>query len=896
MSKSTHQVRQLVAKRFDDKADVALYLSALIGHPDGTVWVADRKGYIWARLGGENGKIIQVWLGGKLLPAYNMPVLVWRPPYNPSAYDVVGLQTSALLTTGSGDEEDIDYDPNTIGPHTKQHRLYGGDVDWIDGQRLLPLLAWPTSPASMYVYINPGWYPYQNGGKYWAGGNSASMASHLPASGYRWTLIYIDAATNAPAYVDSPTYTNFDVVQTQTLLALLPDDSIPICAMLLRPAVTSIVNTQTHKMVYDMRFLITPILGVNSVLGAFGTQAANTFLAGPESGANASLTARHIVDRDVPATIARLTDLPSIITNFFLNITQISTPGATWYNADLTEPDTGDVDLWTADTDPIYFIATAVTPQVIKAGTWRFFSLFTDIGTAGNGVQMDITLMIRHADTSLTTLSGPKTIYSQLAGIGVWGRRLIASDAIVSDVSLAAGDHVVVKLSSPQGYPHVAFSGAKCFVGSQTEGVPTFYVPGGALLDEITNADLPDPIALHAPSTLAIASGAVTVTKSNHIIESESGTTDDLTTISGAVADQVLVLRAKTGHTITVKHGAGNIYLNGAADFVLTGNKALLIFPNGSNWSDVGAGGSGNILNSSAWIAKGDLAVGTGAGAAAILPIGTSGQIPVVDSSETTGIKWTDPAAASAPMISVPGALVSGATEAGAFVIRCKTPGSAGTTTIDCHKNGTTIFTTQANRPALAYDDVDGIAISAQPDVTAIADGDLFTFFIDDVAVGAMDLIIVPAIDWVGAVVTIQYPKSPTMWWDQSIVTAGNALIFDPNVTENVMYKANAYPSSPGASDITENGFTCASGTYTMRILCITSQNSGKAKVFIDGVEVGNFDLYSDPRVINVIKSIASITLSAGYHKTEVRSDGKNGSALGYFLPITKIWLEPAAY
>ncbi len=40
------------------------------------------------------------------------------------------------------------------------------------------------------------------------------------------------------------------------------------------------------------------------------------------------------------------------------------------------------------------------------------------------------------------------------------------------------------------------------------------------------------------------------------------------------------------------------------------------------------------------WAAKGDLVVGTGDNAAAILTVGSNGQIPFADSTQTTGIKW----------------------------------------------------------------------------------------------------------------------------------------------------------------------------------------------------------------------------------------------------------------
>jgi hypothetical protein len=74
-----------------------------------------------------------------------------------------------------------------------------------------------------------------------------------------------------------------------------------------------------------------------------------------------------------------------------------------------------------------------------------------------------------------------------------------------------------------------------------------------------------------------------------------------------------------------------------------------------------------------------------------------------------------------------------------AVMIHCKEQGSASSTIVDVNLNGTTIFTTQANRPELAYDDADGVAIGA-PDVTDLTAGDVLTVDIDQVASGAESL------------------------------------------------------------------------------------------------------------------------------------------------------------
>lgn len=73
-----------------------------------------------------------------------------------------------------------------------------------------------------------------------------------------------------------------------------------------------------------------------------------------------------------------------------------------------------------------------------------------------------------------------------------------------------------------------------------------------------------------------IAAGVMDVANLSFVtITSESGVTDDLVTLSNPVNGAKYILQAAAGHTITVKHNTGNIYLNGGIDVVLSGNEIL---------------------------------------------------------------------------------------------------------------------------------------------------------------------------------------------------------------------------------------------------------------------------------------------------------------------------------
>lgn len=106
---------------------------------------------------------------------------------------------------------------------------------------------------------------------------------------------------------------------------------------------------------------------------------------------------------------------------------------------------------------------------------------------------------------------------------------------------------------------------------------------------------LKNNIALEAPAELTIDTGAVTKTQSHHLITAESGAEDDLETINGGADGEVLLFRAKTGHTITFKHGIGNIICVSGEDIELTGSMYVLAVCDGTNWVTIGSGDGGGL-------------------------------------------------------------------------------------------------------------------------------------------------------------------------------------------------------------------------------------------------------------------------------------------------------------
>lgn len=93
---------------------------------------------------------------------------------------------------------------------------------------------------------------------------------------------------------------------------------------------------------------------------------------------------------------------------------------------------------------------------------------------------------------------------------------------------------------------------------------------------------------------LTISGGEITITQSNHKLQPESGTTDDLTTINGMTAGKILVLYVSDAgtDTITIKHGTGNISCLGATDVALSQGSAIF-YSDGTTVYLIGGGGGG---------------------------------------------------------------------------------------------------------------------------------------------------------------------------------------------------------------------------------------------------------------------------------------------------------------
>lgn len=142
----------------------------------------------------------------------------------------------------------------------------------------------------------------------------------------------------------------------------------------------------------------------------------------------------------------------------------------------------------------------------------------------------------------------------------------------------------------------------------------------------------------------------------------------------------------------------------------------------------------------------------------------------------------------------------------------------------------------------------------------------------------------------------ISYPKLAVMWHDQSKQTVGVGASWVVNAGQ--AYNGYSASTTPANGDTWTNGFFIRAGTYTLRFIAATVNDSGKVDLYIDNVLVSSGkDLYSAVTTFNVGFSQAGVVISSdGYHSFKVVVNGKNGASTGFQTRINKFWFEPATY
>ena len=101
----------------------------------------------------------------------------------------------------------------------------------------------------------------------------------------------------------------------------------------------------------------------------------------------------------------------------------------------------------------------------------------------------------------------------------------------------------------------------------------------------------------------------------------------------------------------------------------------------------------------------------------------------------------------------------------------------------------------------------------------------------------------------------------------------------------NCVYNHIGYVTSGAQNNYMEWSVVAAAGTYTLRVVYISSTNRGIATVAVNGNSAGTIDMYSaSVDVLNVAASITGITLTAGLNTIRFTGATKNASSSSYLV------------
>lgn len=220
-------------------------LEGFIGKIDATapggvvIDVPGRPGYVYVRLsnGVEVRTIDEAYNEGAIRNP-NIKVRLERRPA--TGLVVIGTDAaSAIAVLGERAAS------SSVAPHS--HALASGNVDMVEGRRLIPGLLRLSALGGLYVYVEAFHYA----GGYWPGGDF--LMTPPATSGMKaWCAVVLDSATNTLVQVTGPDIPTPVPVSEIDLAALTLDSGvIPVGALVLTTGQTVITGAETWA---DFRF------------------------------------------------------------------------------------------------------------------------------------------------------------------------------------------------------------------------------------------------------------------------------------------------------------------------------------------------------------------------------------------------------------------------------------------------------------------------------------------------------------------------------------------------------------------------------------------------------------------------------------------------------------------
>lgn len=131
-------------------------------------------------------------------------------------------------------------------------------------------------------------------------------------------------------------------------------------------------------------------------------------------------------------------------------------------------------------------------------------------------------------------------------------------------------------------------------ISAGTATVASVNTPLGQLDSAITNyrdgANTFVQLSVGTDTTLTISAGAITITRSRHLVDTEAAVaSDDLTDINGGVEGDLLILSiVNSARVVVVKHNTAKIFLASQTDFSFSDTRQmLLLVHDGTRWCEL---------------------------------------------------------------------------------------------------------------------------------------------------------------------------------------------------------------------------------------------------------------------------------------------------------------------
>ncbi len=154
-TKLRKSLRKLLDKKLDKPKLIPATLGAMINGIE-TVKVANRVGFVYARIRGSDSEIVQAF-NEQTNYIYGLPVLLRK---DRDRYYVEGRDISRYDEWTSGYAN--------LAPHGRQHSLYGGDdIVWVHKKQITPFGVYPYSGTS--VRVNEDWFLLDDSYVYFTG-------------------------------------------------------------------------------------------------------------------------------------------------------------------------------------------------------------------------------------------------------------------------------------------------------------------------------------------------------------------------------------------------------------------------------------------------------------------------------------------------------------------------------------------------------------------------------------------------------------------------------------------------------------------------------------------------------------------------------------------------------